>query len=141
MHLIATSLLRKSIVCALAACLCQCAAIRTAPDFARIAVGMNKEEVVKALGRPTHVSANGNQELFTYEWENFWDGAIGGKWSSVSFHGGKVTGYYTDPRPSTNPSMAEGIVRMNSAPRTTLNIQQNAIRQTAIQQNQVNVFR
>lgn len=36
-------------------------------DMTRISLGMEKQDVIKKLGKPTHVSAQGNLEIFEYE--------------------------------------------------------------------------
>lgn len=99
---------------------------KAAPNFNRISVGMTKAEVIKQLGKPTHVSAAGGQEMLAYEWDNFWDGKGAGMWSYVGLAEGKVTGYYTDHlRQSTNFNAAEAWTRVQAAPRTNISVQQN----------------
>jgi hypothetical protein len=115
-----------------------CAGVfKSAPDFNKISIGMDKQEVISRIGRPTHISAESGSELLAYEWDNMWDGKGAGMWSFVGMTNGHVTGYYTDYlRQSSNFNVAEAWTRVQSAPRT--NINQSA---TVIQQNQTNIFR
>jgi len=77
--------------------------------------------------------------LLAYEWDNFWDGKGAGMWSYVGLENGRVTGYYTDHlRPSSNFNVAEAWTRINSAPRTNVQIQQN---NTAILHEEWNIYR
>jgi hypothetical protein len=115
-----------------------CAGVfKSAPDFNRISIGMEKQQVFSKIGKPTHASADGDQELLAYEWDNMWDGKGAGMWSYVTLRNGRVTGYNTDYlRQSTNFNVAEAQMRVHSAPRT--NVNQSA---TVIQQTQTNYLR
>jgi len=101
------------------------ASLRSAPDFSIISVGMGKDEVREQLGKPTHVAAQGNKELFVYEWDNRWDGAPAGMFSYVGFENGKVIGYYADfQRRSTSFNIANAWTQIQSADRTNINMKQ-----------------
>ena len=100
-------------------------ALRSAPDFALISVGMEKNKVIEKLGSPTYVSATENGEMFAYEWDYRWDGAPGGMFAYVGLENGKVIGYYTDFQSSSRSfNMAKAWAQIQSADRTTININQ-----------------
>gem|GEM_PF-1192697 len=111
---------------------------QAAPNFNRISVGMTKPEVIKQIGKPTHVSASGGSELLAYEWDDFWDGKGAGMWSYVGLENGRCVGYYTDYlRQSTNFNVAAAWAQINSAPRTNIQVQQN---NTVIRQSQTKFY-
>lgn len=111
---------------------------KAAPNFNRISVGMTKPEVIKQIGKPTHISASGGNELLAYEWDNFWDGKGAGMWSYVGIENGRVVGYHTDHlRESGNFNVAAAWTQINSAPRTNLYMQQN---NTAILNSSTNFY-
>jgi RimJ/RimL family protein N-acetyltransferase len=103
-------------------------ALRSAPDFTLISVGMAKNKVIEKLGRPTHVSANSNGEMFVYEWDSRWDGAPGGMFAYVGFENGKAIGYYTDCQSNSRSfNMAKAWTQIQAADRTTININQTNV--------------
>lgn len=84
---------------------------------------MTKEEVLTNLRKPSSVSAEGNREVFVYEWDDRWDGAPGGKWAYVGFEDGKVVGYHVDhEKRSTSYNLAHAWVMIGSAPKTNIYI-------------------
>ena len=102
--------------------------LRSAPDFTLISVGMAKNEVIEKLGRPTHVSANSNGEMFVYEWDDRWDGEPGGMFAYVGFENGKAIGYYTDFQSSSHSfNMARAWTQILAADRTNININQTNV--------------
>lgn len=56
-------------VCLLLICGCQAIIYGTASQFENINIGMNKEEVISVLGRPSAFEADGsrNEEVFVYK--------------------------------------------------------------------------
>ena len=47
------------------------------PDFMSISVGMTQEEVIRAIGKPSKVSATQGQTYLQYGWDDPWDGRVG----------------------------------------------------------------
>lgn len=66
-----------------------------AGDSAKLKIGMTKDEVFKALGKPTNAAAEGNVEILRYIEERPW-------WQDVSFQvrivDGKVNSYGPEVR-------------------------------------------
>jgi len=101
-------------------------ALRSAPDFTMISVGMAKDEVVERLGRPTYLSAMESKEMLVYEWDNRWDGAFGGMFAYIGLDNGKVVGFFNDfQRKSNSFNMVNAWTQIQSADRTIININQN----------------
>lgn len=57
---------------ALLLCGCRATGHIKAGDPSKISVGMSKEEVLRALKQPEHVSADGNREVMTFILERPW---------------------------------------------------------------------
>lgn len=78
------------------------------PDFARINIGMSKEEVIARIGEPRNIAAQSGLEIFTYEGEaSYADGKLGGEFYYVRFVNGKVESYGNkgDFDSTKNPAM------------------------------------
>lgn len=63
------------------------------PDLSAVSLGMTKADVIRQLGRPTTVAANGNVEYLSYEWDRIGDGPYGGAWAYVRLVDGRVDSY------------------------------------------------
>lgn len=64
------------------------------PDLTKVRVGMTRQEVVKAMGRPDSVAVQGNTEYLEYGWDQFMDGVVGSaEWYYVRLIDGQVESY------------------------------------------------
>ncbi len=64
------------------------------PDMSKVSLGMTKQEVIAALGKPETVAAKGNYEYLMYEGEaSYSDGRLGGEFYFVRLVDGKVESY------------------------------------------------
>lgn len=64
------------------------------PDLSKVSVGMTKQEVIKAMGKPDNIAIQGEREYLEYGWDKAYDGVVGAsEWFYVRLINGKVESY------------------------------------------------